>query len=355
MRGVVEADAPAVFALISARGIFAPAQRDAWFRYARWAYWDNPFRGDLPPGWVVEEGGGVVAYVGCVFMPFRIGQWSGAGGSVENLTVDASVRGPLAVLFTRDHLRAPGAPVQFAGHFTAKGTQLWQPFRAVECPGTDTTYVATLSEGARLQAKVANAGTLGRLAAATGLPYLSGTLLPRGGSLQRAHRHALPVVSKIADLPEAEVDALCAAATADLNAYVRRDARYLRWRYEERPDAKAFRTIVTRSGDDNLTGLAVLQDCSPLDQRICEFLTSAPFGSATAETLLAGVAEASRRKGGAVLRTKMVREELAPFWAHMGFQREVKPNNQYLVASALPDRPPAPLHTMYTYAEAKLW
>ena len=173
MRGVVETDGAEVFELLQARGLFAPDQRDTWFRYAAWAYWRNPYRGDRPPGWVIEEQGRIVAYVGCVFMPYRLGTWKGIGGSVENLTVDASVRGPLAVVFTRKHLRADGAPVQFAGHFSASGTLLWKPFRAAECGGTDATYVGVLSHRALAAAKARQAGWVGRVAAATQLSLLA--------------------------------------------------------------------------------------------------------------------------------------------------------------------------------------
>src|SRR5262245_7711930 len=68
------------------------------------------------------------------------------------------------------------------------------------------------------------------------------------------------VVRRLDDLPAA-VDQLCEAMLLDKRCLVRRDRRYLRWRYRDNPDRAAYE-LWAATGGDQLRGLLVLRlDC----------------------------------------------------------------------------------------------
>lgn len=344
----------AVYPLMVEAGLESAEGRADWDRFAEWAYWGNPYRGERPAGWIGEQDGRIVAFIACSYMPFRLGSWSGVAGSVGNLCVAPGARGLVGVVFTRDHLRWQDVPVQFGSHFTERSGLLWRGFGARACEESDLAFSACISLRVAVDRRLMSMGSWGRLVCAVG-GGTAGVAMARMLGYREA-RLQKPVFEKtilprMADVDPGALDALCDAAISGLTATVMRNTAYLEWRYDRHPAATSYRRLAIHDpATGRLAGVAILQKWGD-EARLSEFLADPNDIGANRETLATAMAT-TREWGCRTLSAKSVRPEIVPILRDAGFIETRKSYPQYMiVANGIPM--PERLITMFTYGDFK--
>jgi len=356
VRPVAPEDNGDVFRLLVETGLEVPDDQEAWEAFSNWAYWKNPYRGDRAPGWVGEQDGKLVAYIGCCHMPFRLDGWEGIAGGAGSLAVSPTATGLIGVAFTRSHLNDAATPIQFGAHFNEKSSTLWRGFKGRACGGTNITYIGVLSLVREARAKLKARGPVFSFAARCGADHVIAAGMKLSGrkslTVGPAHKDIATPISQLSAIPAAALDELCQNAQASLNALVLRSADFLQWRYADHPLSGTYSHLAIFDPQSALLGFAVLQRTRNGQIRLCEFLVRSGEMEA-ARALLRAVIARTDANGQRRLLAKMGTSNFDGLWSEFGFETETKPYAQYVVSSKGEIALPETMNTMFTYGDFK--
>lgn len=351
-----EADLEDVFALNQRCGLFTELSWPAWRALIQWALLDNPYRGDRALGHVIRLGGKCVGSMLYVYVPFRLGNWSGPAPVPSLISTHPDNRGVLGLRLVQHYLADTAFDVVISPHASRFAAATLKRNGSIPCPGSDAYASGNLSARRRIDnAARRRHAVLGTLSRAGGGALLTPFLRLKGYREVRPVRPTLAVEDRfdLASADAAEVDAFCQAATGALNMAVLRSAAYLRWRYAAPPHRDQYRSLVVRDQAGAIVGLAVLQRprASP-DIRICELLHH-PSTPATCEQVLSAALNAARRWGGAMIETRVGRESMIGTWRRAGLTVARKSYPQFWISPKPYVRPPAVIQGMYSLGDHK--
>lgn len=357
-RPLVEADLEDVFALSQRCELFTELSWPAWRALIQWALLDNPYRGDRALGHVIRLGGKCVGSMLYIYVPFRLGNWSGPAPFPYSINTHPDNRGVLGLRLVQHYLADTAFDVVISAHVSRFAAAMLKRNGSIPCPGSDAYAFGNLSVRRRIDnAAGRRHAVLGALSRAGFGALLTPFLRLTGYREVRPVRPTLAVEDPfdLASADAAEVDAFCQAATGALNIVVLRDAAYLRWRYTAAPHRDQYRSLVVRDQAGTISGLAVLQRPreSP-DLRICELLHH-PSTPGACEQVVSAALNAARRWGGAIIETRVGRESMIETWRRAGLTVARKPYLQLWVSPKPYVRAPAAIQAMYSLGDHGLY
>jgi hypothetical protein len=353
-RPVEKSDSHNIHALLVSAGLMSKDSMKAWEDYSNWAFWQNPYRGSLPAGWVAEDEEGLLAYKGATIVPYRTSRFSGLGASVGNLSVRKGANPAFAAMFTRKHLRNGGVDVQFGAHFNDLSGKIWLPMVTAIGELSDVTYSKILSRHAVWKKRLLQRGLPGRFLVSAGGARLLGwmhsmadpTKFPEPGEdvPLRSRR-----IDRFSEIDEQTINQLCREAEAGLDFTLERSQQYLAWRYEAHPRANDYSRIVLSDDKDVIRGLGVLEMKN--DTALVYECIVNPDDRQAQIGLIRTLAEFALAEGKTEMVSKAVTRPVSSTLESMNFQPTRKPYDQYLLWEKNGDKPAIRGETLVTYDE----
>jgi hypothetical protein len=349
-RPVQKSDARDVFSLLVSAGLAGEEERQEWERLAEWAFWANPYRGELPAGWVAVDDQGLLAYKNATVVPYRTRLHSGVGASVGHLCVRAGAHPAIASVFTRKHLRNGGIPVQFGAHFNEASGRIWQPMVTSVGNLSNVTYTAAASYKTLWQQRIRRVGgpVLAKFPGVGLIAWVHANVnrlsFPKG-----IDKASVVHVNTFQELKPEELNTLCRDAEADLDFTLCRDAQFLAWRYEDHPRHRDFRKISLIDDGGSLRGVGVL-DIAGETANINECIVR-PGDLAAQVSLIKALTDLATKEERPFISSKSITRPVSLCLERSGFTSVEKTYDQYLLWEEGGQKPAKAGDTLLTYDE----
>lgn len=267
LREVRSGDGPVIHAMLRAAMPGTLPDPDRWLRRWHWQCLHNPFRGERPAGWVLEDAGDVVGHIGAVYLPLRVRGERRLGQVVTDYVVsrEAVARGGLfpGLRLAQAFMTAARGLVPMATTANEKTGAVLGRYgcRPVDwsrewwrAPATSEQEIRScLGGGSRLWRRMLRTKPGRMLGRAAGrCCRIMGLHPPLPWPFQgRLEVRAAPAIQ--------ELNALAATVSSgDVTCSIDWSAEYLAWRYARHPEWNDIRVLVLRGHDGRVTAGAVV-------------------------------------------------------------------------------------------------
>ncbi len=336
LRAVGPSDGEAIHALLAANIPGILEDRGRWLRRWRWQYWDNPFRGVRPAGWVLTDGERIVGHLGAVYVPFRTGPHEATAVICADYAVspDALARGGMfaGLQLARIFFEAAADCIPMATTANDKTTAVFTRFGCSAVPWTREFWRAPATVAQQIRTC---RGATSR--------FIRGLLRQPGGrilaivagQLYRAVRHRpmipLPLDCRMeVTTPRLACDlSLLADQVALLQSNVvglRRNASYFQWRYSMHPERANLRVLMLRREDGPAVAAAIVffEDRGPKRIAFVEDLIAPADRPDTVRTLLCAALRLACDQRADFLVTMTGRQNLRGLYWELGFESRAR-------------------------------
>lgn len=310
-----------MYRLVRENGVDGGLEYESWAAHHDWAIWDNPYAGDLPFGVALRRDSRLMGLAGFLYMPFYVDDWEGVACNLGAICLDPSLRGLDGLKFVRQSAKRAPTPLHYASHMNKELGAIWRRIGAKPGIGTDVTYRRTV-------APVRRALRWSRNAVTRRLGVDVGPSVPATSALEAPDRRTVAKDCAYSLLPataldDGWLDALWYSARDETNMGIRRDAAFLRWRYEAHPKKDMYHWISVESGNgDGLPALVILSvNRSNGLASIAEMIVPADRRDRD-DVVMRAAMDAARHLGASVLQSKAVSPRWTELWARHGFRAD---------------------------------
>ncbi len=259
-----------VFDVVQLAGLHSNMTFSAFSDWLNWACLSNPYRGNRIPGRVAMTETRIVGFQCYIYQPLYVGDWEGIAANVSDTCVLPAHQGLLGMRLVKTCFNSNVSEAIICTHANRWGESLWQRYGGWSCPDTRTAFIGWLHARYRWQAILRERmpGFLANIGATLGALVLP---LPPAVLRARSSPRQLRVIDPEFDF--GDIEGLLDNAQRRYNVGIRRDRKYLDWRYLRHPKAKSYRLCVLSELDKKtIDAVLVIQLRENAEARLCECL-----------------------------------------------------------------------------------